>query len=173
MTRHFIPVGGTLALTTVLVLIVPTFSTAGDGFTAPTDPRLIVPVPIFRRHVCGGDYSVPNRRGVAIMSPIESPDRDCSIVGGKPQCVPYYPDYVRPGKHGPRLGIPDNGEGYCCTGAGGGSTAGVPASELPSGIDNSSGYGGYSALAGTKRLCCTLAATPHQVPKPGPAARPT
>jgi hypothetical protein len=147
MLGQFTPTGGAMALAGVLALMAPTVSTAGDGFAPPSNPRLIVPVPILRRHACGADKSVPDRRGVAIMSPVESPDHDCSVVGGKPQCVPYYPDYARPGKHGPRLGVPDNGEGYGCPGAVPGLGAGIPATELPAGIDNASAYGGYSGAS--------------------------
>ncbi|HEY1784834.1 MAG TPA: hypothetical protein VGG30_04765, partial [Pirellulales bacterium] len=145
---------------------------AADGPAGGYDPRLIVPVPILRRHACAADYSVPMKRGVAIMSPIESPDHDCSDVGGKPLCVPYYPDYCTHGRRGPRLSIPDNGGGYCCAGP---STGGLAAglAEQQAAVVPIGSYGYYSGANQNEAALLHLGgnSTPDQAARPagGPA----
>ena len=81
-----------------------------DGYRY--NPALFVPTPILRRRACGADYRVPCQRGVAILSPVESPDHCDYVVGGKPLCVPYYVDYCPHWKRGPRVLVPGNGVGY-------------------------------------------------------------
>jgi hypothetical protein len=97
-------------------LLIACTSSAGDYSTILVprsyDPQLIVPVPARYGRVCGTDDSVPCRRGVAIMSPIESPDHCDYPVGGKTVYTAYYPDYCANRKRGPRLWIPQNGKGY-------------------------------------------------------------
>ncbi|HEY1603122.1 MAG TPA: hypothetical protein VGG64_26195 [Pirellulales bacterium] len=82
----------------------------------PYNPQLVVPTPICRKRACGSDYAVPYRRGVAILSPVESPDRCYYPVGGKTVYTHYYPDYCPHRKHGPRVCIPGNGYGYLAHG---------------------------------------------------------
>ncbi len=60
--------------------------------------------------------------------------------------MPYYPDYCTHGKHGPRLGIPDNGAGYCCPGSPPGPGA-VLGYDLPVGVESSSKYGYYTGAS--------------------------
>ncbi|HVU85860.1 MAG TPA: hypothetical protein VHD36_00965 [Pirellulales bacterium] len=76
------------------------------------NPQLLVPTPILRRRACAADYKVPCQRGVAILSPLESPDHCDYPVGGKCVLTPYYPDYCAHRKKGPRIFIPGNGVGY-------------------------------------------------------------
>jgi hypothetical protein len=143
MTSQIITLSFVVAFCGIFAVLAPAETSAADGLpAAPSDPRLIVPIPILRRHACAADYSVPKKRGVAIMSPIESPDNDCPMVGGKPQCVPYYPDYCTHPHHGRRIAIPDDGSGYCCPGSS--PSGAIPAAALPPGVDNSSTYGCYS-----------------------------
>lgn len=111
----------------------------------PYDPRLLMRTPRLRPHACGSDYSVPKRRGVAILSPIESPDHWDPPLGGHPQCVPYYPDYCKHSTHGQRIGIPGNGLGYNGPRGATSSTVGAAAPEAaaPTGAD----FGGYSGAS--------------------------
>lgn len=89
-----------------------TTALAGDFSRGPFSPELLVPTPILRKKACGADYSVPCCRGVAILSPVESPDHCDPGVGGKTVLTPYYPDYCVHSCHGPRVFVPRNGIGY-------------------------------------------------------------
>jgi hypothetical protein len=103
----------------------------------PIDPALIVRTPVTRRHACAKDHSVPYKRGVAILSPIESPDRCPAYVGGKTVYTAYYPDYLPHRKRGDRIVIPGNGNGYLWWG----EAAGVPGSTEPvEGVSRDYGY---------------------------------
>ena len=117
MKRRIKTLYAALVLSGIFLVGAPAPVRAVDGAAGPYDPRLFVPIPILRRHACAADYTVPTKRGVAILSPVESPDHDCVVVGGKPRCVPYYPDWCTHPHSGPRLGIPENGAGYCCPGS--------------------------------------------------------
>jgi hypothetical protein len=169
MKRQFETMRAALVLATVIAVGAPAIVSAVDGAPGPFDPRLIVPIPILRRHACAADYSVPTRRGVAILSPIESPDHDCPVVGGKPLCVPYYPDYCTHGSHGPRLAIPDDGRGYCCPGSAvsGGS---CPTDTLP--MTATSTYGIYSGANQNESALLHLGGNAMPNPQAGPCTAP-
>lgn len=110
------------------------------------NPRLIVPTPVTRAHDCGQDHSTPDRRGIAILSPIESPDHYDPPVGGKTIYTQYYPDYCPHRRHGPRVLVPGNGIGYL--GPRGG--LGVPGAAPPS-AEPGAGPADYGAYAGASK----------------------
>ncbi|MBX7073817.1 MAG: hypothetical protein K1X71_11775 [Pirellulales bacterium] len=89
-----------------------TMASSHAVWAAPFDPNLLVPTPVTRHCAFAKDHSVPYKRGVAILSPVESPDRCPAYVGGKTIYTRYYPDYLPYRKHGDRVIIPGNGYGY-------------------------------------------------------------
>src|SRR5579872_3672452 len=90
MPRRLSLLLGTATIAASLLAAAATDARA-DGYRY--NPALFVPTPILRWRACGADYRVPCQRGVAILSPVESPDHCDYVVGGKPLCVPYYVDY--------------------------------------------------------------------------------
>lgn len=94
------------------VIAIATMASSHAVLAGPFDPSLVVPTPVTRRCAFAKDHSVPYKRGVAILSPIESPDRCPAYVGGKTIYTRYYPDYLPYRKHGDRVIIPGNGYGY-------------------------------------------------------------
>jgi hypothetical protein len=107
----------------------------------PNNPQLVVPTPVCRKRACGSDYSVPYRRGVAILSPVESPDRCYYPVGGKTIYTRYYPDYCPHRRQGPRVCIPGNGYGYLAHGL---SISEHVVVEVPADGSGASEYGSYA-----------------------------
>lgn len=114
-----------------------------DGGNYYYNPGLRVATPVVRHCVCGKDHSVPRRRGVAILSPIESPDRFNRPVGGKTVVTPYYVDYCPHRHHGPRVLVPGNGVGYYVHGGmHGGIHSGVEVNTL-----EQTSYGNYTGAS--------------------------
>ncbi|HEY5313782.1 MAG TPA: hypothetical protein VIK18_14740 [Pirellulales bacterium] len=139
MTRRRAGLPGSLVLASILSLSATAGVFAGNG---PYDPQLVVPTPVLRSHACGIDHAVPRRRGIAILSPVESPDHWNPAVGGKPRLIPYYPDYCVHPWHGPRIFVPDNSPNYAARFAG---VPGADASSVEAVAESQTpGYGNYS-----------------------------
>jgi hypothetical protein len=142
MTRRLASLPGKWILAGALALAATANALGGTGGYGPYDPQLVVPTPVLRPHACGIDHAVPRRRGVAILSPVESPDSWNPGVGGKSRLIPYYPDYCVHPWHGPRVFVPDNNPNYAAR------FAGVCASETEAGVEAGTeaapGYGNYS-----------------------------
>lgn len=137
MTWRFARLPDSWVLVGALALAATADAMAGTG-GGPYDPQLVVPTPAKQSHVPGTDHAVPGRRGIAILSPIESPDHWNPGVGGKPRLIPYYPDYCTHPWHGPRVFVPDNSPNYAAR------FAGVCTTGVEAGTETSPGYGNYS-----------------------------
>ncbi|HWB00273.1 MAG TPA: hypothetical protein VG713_17385 [Pirellulales bacterium] len=140
MVRRLLISAGASTLAALLSLATP----GGHAHAAwPDNPQLRVPTPVCRKHACGMDHSVPYDRGVAVLSPVESPDRYQIAVGGKPRRVPYYVDYCPHWRLGPRVCVPGNGLKYLPPQAW--IAGAMPSYAGPDGAPpEPNGYGGYS-----------------------------
>lgn len=116
----------------------------GGPVMVPLNPHLIVPTPARPSHACGVDHKVPCKRGVAIMSPVESPDHYDPPVGGKQIFTAYYPDFCPDRFRGPRVCIPGNGVGYLGPGLG---VPGPTVENVAAAVSGPKGYGDYSGAA--------------------------
>jgi len=156
---------------TILPAIVASFAGfelgAGRACGGQDDPQVVMGVPVVRWHAFAADHSVPFKRGIAILSPLESPDAYDPPVGGKPLVVPYYPDYSPHFHHGPRVLVPYGAHG---------GTSGI---EVPGRIidDGQSGavsasYGVYSGAIHDEEYLLHLGGASNSAPSPGPSGIP-
>ena len=142
MTRRFARLPGALVLAGILSLAA-TADALAENAGGPYYPQLVVPTRVLRSHACGIDHAIPGRRGIAILSPVESPDKWNPGVGGKSRSIPYYPDYCVHPWHGPRIFVPDNSPNYAARSPGL-CAAGTETVALEPGVVDTNAYGSYS-----------------------------
>lgn len=170
MARKLVRLNGASALFVGFALWVPAEARAdGEPVVVPVNPQLVVPTPARRSHAIGVDHKVPCKRGVAILSPIESPDFYDPPVGGKTIYTPYYPDFCPDRWRGPRVAIPGNGVGYL------GPGLGVPCPTVDS-IEATAagpkGYGDYSGAARNEEWLLHLGGMSTASASPKPSGSP-